>query len=59
MRLVGVVSAHARAYSLSFAAGRAIEAPVSTRLADGMAVRVPDPQARADLIAYLMQFREQ
>jgi threonine dehydratase len=47
MRLVGVVSAHARAYSLSFAAGRAIEAPVSTRLADGMAVRVPDPQALA------------
>jgi threonine dehydratase len=47
MRLVGVVSAHARAYALSFAAGHPIESPVSTRLADGMAVRVPDPQALA------------
>jgi len=47
MRLIGVVSAHARAYALSFAARRPIEAPVSTRLADGMAVRVPDAQALA------------
>jgi len=46
-RIVGVVSAHAPAYRLSFAAGRPIEAPVSTRLADGMACRVPEPQALA------------
>jgi threonine dehydratase len=44
-RIVGVVSAHAPAYRLSFEAGRAIEAPVSTFLADGMACRVPEPQA--------------
>jgi threonine dehydratase len=44
-RLVGVVSAHATAYLDSFVAGRAIEAPVSTRLADGMACRQPDAQA--------------
>nr|WP_245213454.1 threonine dehydratase [Rhizobacter sp. AJA081-3] len=46
-RIVGVVSAHAPAYRLSFEAGRAIEAPVSTQLADGMACRVPEPQALA------------
>lgn len=46
-RIVGVVSAHAPAYRLSFEAGRAIEAPVGTQLADGMACRVPEPQALA------------
>ncbi|HET7864807.1 MAG TPA: threonine dehydratase, partial [Burkholderiaceae bacterium] len=44
-RIIGVVSAHATAYRDSFQAGRLIEAPVSTVLADGMACRVPDPQA--------------
>ena len=44
-RIVGVVSAHATAYLQSFRAGRVIEAPVSTQLADGMACRVPDAQA--------------
>ncbi len=43
--VVGVVSAHASAYAKSFGAGRAIESPVSTRLADGMACRVPEPAA--------------
>ena len=46
-RIVGVVSAHALAYRLSFEAGRPIEAPVSTQLADGMACRVPEPDALA------------
>ncbi|MFT3663516.1 threonine dehydratase [Piscinibacter sp.] len=44
-RIVGVVSAHAPAYRLSFEAGRPVEAPVTTQLADGMACRVPEPQA--------------
>ena len=44
-RIVGVVSAHATAYQQSFRAGRAIEAPVTTVLADGMACRVPDGEA--------------
>jgi threonine dehydratase len=44
-RIVGVVSAHATAYQQSFRAGRVIEAPVGTVLADGMACRVPDVQA--------------
>ncbi len=43
--VVGVVSAHARAYAASFAARRPIESPVSTVLADGLACRTPDPQA--------------
>ncbi|TFW11538.1 threonine dehydratase [Massilia arenosa] len=44
-RIVGVVSAHAPAYRLSFEAGHAVEAPVSTVLADGVACRVPDAQS--------------
>ncbi len=44
-RIVGVVSAHATAYQQSFRAGRLIEAPVTTQLADGMACRLPDAQA--------------
>ena len=46
-RIVGVVSAHATAYLDSFRAGRCIEAPVSTVLADGMACRVPDEEPLA------------
>ena len=44
-RIVGVVSAHATAYLDSFRAGRVIEAPATTQLADGMACRVPDAAA--------------
>jgi threonine dehydratase len=48
-RIVGVVSAHATAYQQSFRAGRVIEASVTTRLADGMACRLPD-EAALDVI---------
>jgi len=44
-RLVGVVSAHATAYRDSFRAGRPVASPVSTRLADGMACRMPVPES--------------
>ena len=44
-RIIGVVSAHATAYLDSFRAGHAIESPVTTKLADGMACRVPDDEA--------------
>ena len=44
-RIVGVVSAHARCYELSFKSGTVISAPVSTLLADGMACRTPDAKA--------------
>lgn len=44
-KIVGVVSAHARAYALSFAAKRIFESEVTTALADGMACRTPVPEA--------------
>ena len=44
-RIVGVVSSHATAYALSFEAGRPVESPAETELADGMACRTPQPQA--------------
>ncbi|HTS64339.1 MAG TPA: threonine dehydratase [Candidatus Acidoferrales bacterium] len=43
--IVGVVSAHARAYAESFARRRAVECPVTTRIADGMACRAAHPDA--------------
>ncbi|WP_310568034.1 threonine dehydratase [Hydrogenophaga sp.] len=49
VRIVGVVSAHATTYADSIAAGRVVEAPVSTLLADGMACRVADAEALAVL----------
>lgn len=49
VRIVGVVSAHATTYADSIAAGRVLEAPVSTQLADGMACRVADAEALAIL----------
>ena len=48
-RIIGVVSAHATAYLDSFRASRCIEAPVSTLLADGMACRVADEEALAQM----------
>jgi threonine dehydratase len=49
VRIVGVVSRHAGTYADSLAAGRVVEAPVTTRIADGMAVRRADPRALAVL----------
>ena len=43
--IVGVVSAHAPAYSNSFRLKKVLEAEVTTRLADGMACRTPEPEA--------------
>ncbi len=52
-RVVGVVSAHATTYADSLAAGRVVEAPVSTELADGMASRVADQAALHVLAQHL------
>jgi len=49
VRIVGVVSRGATTYADSLAAGRVVEVPVTTRLADGMAVR----RANADALAVL------
>lgn len=43
-KIVGVVSEGAPAYALSLAAGRKLEAPVTTTIADGMACRRPDDE---------------
>jgi threonine dehydratase len=43
--IVGVQSAGAPAYSLSFAAGRVVSTNSADTLADGMATRVPDQEA--------------
>lgn len=50
VRVVGVVSAHATTYADSMAAGHVVEAPATTLLADGMAVRRADPSALAILM---------
>jgi threonine dehydratase len=44
-RIVGVVSKHAPAFSLSFAAGYVVEQTAATRIADGVACRKPDASA--------------
>lgn len=43
--IVGVQSASAPAYALSFAAGRVVTTETAATNADGMATRVPDPDA--------------
>jgi threonine dehydratase len=47
--IVGVVSAQAPAYAHSFDARRAVEHPVTTKLADGLACRTPEPEALATI----------
>jgi threonine dehydratase len=49
--VVGVVSAHAAAYARSFEARAPVEVPTTTVLADGLACRVPDPDALVGILA--------
>ncbi len=44
-QIVGVVSTHAKAYYESFVSRQPTESAASTKLADGMACRVPEPEA--------------
>jgi len=44
-KIVGVVAERAAAYSLSFAAGKPVATNSADTMADGVAVRVPDPAA--------------
>ncbi|MEO8019959.1 MAG: threonine dehydratase [Pseudomonadota bacterium] len=57
-KIVGVVSAHAQAYSKSFAARHIVESPVETKLGDGMACRKPDAEALAIILANVSRFVE-
>jgi threonine dehydratase len=50
-RIIGVVSTNANAYALSFAGRRAIETESADTVADGMAVRVPVPEALEMILA--------
>ncbi|HEV7878036.1 threonine dehydratase [Bradyrhizobium sp.] len=45
--IVGVQSTEAPSYALSFAAGTVVTTATSKTLADGMATRIPDPEALA------------
>jgi threonine dehydratase len=45
--IVGVQSTEAPSYALSFAAGKIVTTETSNTLADGMATRIPDPDAFA------------
>ena len=45
IKIVGVVAEQAAAYSLSFAAGKPVATNSADTMADGVAVRVPDPAA--------------
>lgn len=58
VEIVGVTSSLARAYALSFAAGRPLDAPVTTRIADGMACRQAEPQALAILLRHAARIVE-
>ncbi len=49
-KIIGVVSEDAPAYAESFAARLVIEAPATTRVADGMACRKPDEEALAIIV---------
>jgi threonine dehydratase len=53
VKIVGVVSSHATSYAQSIAAGRVIEAAVTTVLADGMACRIADQAALDVLIPHV------
>jgi threonine dehydratase len=46
-KIIGVVAERANAYALSFAEGRAVPTNSALSFADGMAVRVPHPDAVA------------
>jgi threonine dehydratase len=48
-KIVGVVSAHAPMYALSFAAGHPVSRPAATRIADGLACSTPNPEALAQI----------
>lgn len=43
--IVGVVAANAPAYAMSFAAKRLVESKVTHTIADGLACRIPNPEA--------------
>ena len=53
VKIVGVVSTLATTYADSIAAGKVVASPVSTHIADGMAVRIADQAALDVLMVHL------
>ena len=53
VKIVGVVSTLATTYADSIAAGKVVASPVSTQIADGMAVRIADQAALDVLMVHL------
>ncbi|OYW78217.1 MAG: hypothetical protein B7Z37_00730 [Verrucomicrobia bacterium 12-59-8] len=51
-RIIGVVSAHAPAYALSFQQRQLIEQTSTTRVAEGVACKTPNPDALEHVIRY-------
>jgi threonine dehydratase len=51
-QIIGVVSAHALAYKLSFEQKRKLESPVTAVIADGMACRTPDDASLEIILRY-------
>lgn len=49
-KIIGVVSSHAPSYAESFEQRKVVEAPATTKVADGMACRKPDEEALAILL---------
>jgi threonine dehydratase len=56
--IVGVTAARAPAYARSFAVGQLIEAPAETEIADGLAVRRPNAEALAAILANVARIVE-
>jgi threonine dehydratase len=56
MKIIGVVSAQAPAYALSFNARSVVPHPVTTRIADGVAIRQPDPLAVEIIARHVERF---
>jgi threonine dehydratase len=56
VKIIAAVSAQAPAYARSFAARRVVTHPVTTRIADGVAIRQPDPQAVEIIARHVERF---
>lgn len=58
VEIIGVVSDRARAYKLSFESGVPISSEATTEVADGLAVREPNPNALEIMLAGVSRFVE-
>jgi threonine dehydratase len=57
-RIVGVTAAASPSYALSFAAGKVVEHEAATRIADGLACRIPVAEALAVILQHVERVAE-